>query len=175
MQQNLPTVIEEVFRKNNRPEAVFAALLPALGEVLKCDRFFLYLRNPHTQIGKTAFCWRRSSDYPDATTSDWQKEPESLPDEDPLFAAALHNKPSVFVEDVETANPTILNKDFEQQNFGHRALIHAHLCHNNLLWGILQPAIFGRPRTWTEFDHLVIDEVTKKITPIAIDYVKSEI
>ena len=174
MQQNLPSVIEEVFRKNNQPDAVFSALLPALGEVLKCDRIFLYLRNPQTKIGKTPFCWRRSSEYPDVTTSDWQKEPESLADEDPLFAAALHTKPSVFVEDVETANPAVVNKDFEHKSFGHRALIHAHLCENDSLWGILQPEIFGQPRTWTEFDYFVIDEVTKRITPLVIDYVQSE-
>lgn len=175
MPQNLPTATEEIFRKNNTPKAVFSALLPALGEVLKCDRIFLYLRNPQTQIGKVPFCWRRSSEYPDVTDSNWKKEPESLSNEDPLFAAALHTKPSVFVEDVETANPALVNKDFENKTFGHRALIHAHLCENNLLWGILQPAIFGQPRIWTEFDHFVIDEVTKKITPLAIDYVKSEI
>lgn len=174
MQQNLPTVIEEVFSKNHTPEAVFSALLPALGEVLKCDRIFLYLRNPQTQIGKVPYCWRRSSEYPDVTDSNWKKEPESLSDEDPLFAAALHTKPSVFVEDVETANPAVVNKNFEHKSFGHRALIHAHLCEDNLLWGILQPAIFGKPRTWTEFDYFVIDEVTQRITPLAIDYVKSE-
>ncbi|MBE9224940.1 GAF domain-containing protein [Phormidium sp. LEGE 05292] len=173
MQQNLPSEIEEVFSKNNTPEAVFSALLPALGEVLKCDRIFLYLRNPHTQMGKIPFCWRRSSEYPEVIRSDWEKDPESLPDEDPLFAAGLHNKPSVFVEDVETANPEVLNKDYERQNFGHRALIHAHLCENNLFWRVLQPAIFGQPRIWTEFDHFVIDEVTKKITPLAVEYVKS--
>lgn len=137
MQQNLPTEIEEVFSKNNRPDAVFSALLPALGEVLKCDRIFLYLRNPQTQMGKIPFCWQRSSEYPDATRLDWEKEPESLPDEDPLFAAALHTKPSVFVKDVEIANPEVLNKDFEHKNFGNRALIHAHLCENNLLYGVL--------------------------------------
>ncbi|MEG4573247.1 hypothetical protein QUA56_11210 [Microcoleus sp. N3A4] len=45
-----------------------------------------------------------------------------------MFAAALRSEPSIFVEDVETVNPEFVNKDFEAKEFGHRALIHAHLC-----------------------------------------------
>jgi GAF domain-containing protein len=171
--QALPAVLEKILATNSEPDEVFSALLPALGEVLQCDRCFLYLRNPQTKIGKIPFCWRRSHEYPDVTDSDWKKEPESLPNEDPLFAAALHTEPSIFVEDVETATPEVVNRDFEQKNFGHRALIHAHLCQDGALWGILQPAVFGHPRVWTEFDRFVIAQVENKITPLAIAYVKT--
>lgn len=183
--QALPEVLEKILATDSKPDAVFSALLPALGEVLHCDapqelagrpsvhRCFLYLRNPQTNIGKIPYCWLRSDEYPDVTDSEWKKEPESLPNEDPLFAAALRAEPSVFVEDVETADPQVVNRDFEQKNFGHRALIHAHLCQDGLLWGILQPCVFGQPRVWTEFDRFVIAQIEKKITPLAVTYVKA--
>jgi GAF domain-containing protein len=171
--QALPTVLDQILASDTEPDAVFSALLPALGEVLQCDRCFLYLRNPQTKIGKIPFCWRRSDQYPDVTDSAWKEEPQALPHEDPLFAAALRTEKSIFVEDVETANPEVVNRDFEEKNFGHRALIHAHLCQDGLLWGILQPCVFGRPRDWTESDRFVIAQLENKITPLAVAYVKA--
>ena len=169
--QILPQVLEQILSGSKTADAVFSALVPALGEVLNCDRVFLYLRNPETQRGRVPYCWRRNSKYPDVTGTEWKKEPESLGEEDPLFAAALRTKPSIFVEDVETASPEVVNKDFEAKVFGHRALIHAHLCSDGLLWGVLQPCIFDRPRVWTDFDRQVIAAVTEKISPLAVAFV----
>ena len=172
-EQALPDVLETILATSSEPDAVFSALLPALCEVLQCDRCFLYLRNPHTSIGRTPYCWLRSPQYPDVSTTEWVKEPESLSKEDPLFAAALRTDASVFVEDVETASPEVVNRDFEAENFGHRALVHAHLCQEGSLWGVLQPCVFGQPRVWSEFDHFVMTQVTEKITPLAVTYVKA--
>lgn len=169
--QILPQIIEQILSDSKTADAVFSALLPALGEVLNCDRVFLYLRNPETQTGRTPYCWCRNSNYPDVSGAQWKQEPESLAQEDPLFAAALRAQPSIFVEDVETANPEVVNKDFEAKEFGHRALIHAHLCVDGLLWGVLQPCIFDRPRVWTEFERQVIAAVTEKISPLAVAFV----
>lgn len=167
----VPEVIEKIL--SDRTPEVFFALLPVLGEVLQCDRSFLYLRNPATQIGKVVNCWCRSPEYPDVTDSDWKKEPESLAKEDPLWAAAVRTEPSIFVEDVETASPEVVNKAFEQKNFGHQALIHAHLIYDGQLWGILQPCVFNQPRVWTEKDRQVIAQVTEKLAPMAVTYVQA--
>lgn len=164
--------LEKIFQVNQEPNAVFSALLPALGEVLKCDRCFLYLRDPHTRTGKTPYCWRRNLQYPDVSTKTWEEEPSSLGAEDPLFAAALRTDASLFIEDVETANPKIVNRKFEAENFGHRALIHAHLCQDGMLWGVLQPCIFGQPRVWSEVDRAVVNQIVEKITPLAVTYIK---
>ncbi|HEY9653283.1 MAG TPA: GAF domain-containing protein, partial [Coleofasciculaceae cyanobacterium] len=102
IEQHFPEILENIFTTSNEPDAILSALLPALGEVLQCDRCFIYLRNPDNKLGKVPFCWRRSPEYPDVTTTEWEKEPESLPTEDPLFAAALRTEASIFVEDVET-------------------------------------------------------------------------
>lgn len=169
----LPPILENILADSSDPQAVFSALMPALGEILECDRCFLYLRNPDTKFGKVDFCWRRSPEIPDIRDAQWKEEPASLSWEDPLFAAALNTKPSVFVEDVETASPEVVNLTFEQQTFGHRALIHAHLCQNGDLWGILQPCIFGKPRVWTQKDRSIIAELEKKLTPLAVAYVKA--
>lgn len=169
--KNLPQFMEEIFSNSKTPDAVFSALMPALGEVLNCDRVFLYLRDPNTQTGTVPYCWCRNSNYPDVSDSEWKKEPEFLQKEDPMFAAAVRAEPSIFVEDVETANPEIVSKDFEAKSFGHRALIHAHLRSDGLLWGILQPCIFDRPRIWTDFDRQIIAAVTEKLSPLAVDYI----
>lgn len=169
----LPQIQDEISSHDQTPEAIFPLLMRAVGENLNCDRVFLYLRNPQTQTGKVPYCWCRKSKYPDVTTVEWKKEPASLAQEDPLFAAALRAEPSIFVEDVETANPEIVNKDFEAKAFGHRALIHAHLCSDGLLWGVLQPCVFDRPRVWTYVDRELIAAVTQKITPLAVAFVTS--
>lgn len=172
---NLPKILEEVLTTHSEPDAIFSALLPVLCEVLQCDRCFLYLRNPANCVGHSPYCWRRNLSVPDVTSKEFKVEPESLGQEDPLFAAALAAKPSVYVEDVETADPTVVNLEFERQTFGHRALIHGHLRHDHKTWGILQPCVFGQPRVWSEFDRAVMSQLEERITPIAIAYVKQNI
>jgi GAF domain-containing protein len=165
----LPPALEEPFA-HSEPEAIFAALLPAVCEVLQTDRCFLEVRNPHRRIHQN-ICWRQSADLPDTSTDGWQPEQE-WEREDPMFAAALRTEASIYVEDIETAGPDVLNLEFEQKYFGHRALIHAHICHEDQLWGILQPCIFGHPRIWNEFDRAVIDQLTDKLAPIVVQYVR---
>lgn len=166
----LPEVIENVFVANSKPKDVFAALLPAVCDVLHSDRCFLHVRNPHTRMYQN-FCWRRSPEIPDTSTDGWEAEIE-WEREDPMFAAALRADPSIFVEDVELASPDVLNIEFERKYLGHRALIHAHLCHDGLLWAILQPSIFGYPRRWDEFDRSIIHQVLEKLKPFVLSYVR---
>ncbi len=90
-----------------------------------------------------------------------------------MFAAALRTDPSIFVEDVETASPDVLSQVFERRSFGHRALIHAHLCQHNQLWGVLQPCLFERPRQWTAVERQVINQIVLAIMPKAIAYIKA--
>ncbi len=170
----LPKSIQNILDTQSEPELFFPAMLAAIGEVLECDRCFLYVRDPQTQKGKVAFCWRRNSEIPEILNSDWETQPEWLPQKDPLYAAALRMEASVYVEDVETASSEILNREFERSSFGHRALIHAHLCLDGQLWGILQPCVFGEKRVWSEFDRAVITQLEAQLTPLVIAYVRSK-
>ncbi|MDZ8139832.1 MAG: GAF domain-containing protein [Nostoc sp. DedQUE04] len=172
-QQELPSALKNIVESSQTPDAIFSALLPAIGDFLQSDRCFLYLHNPQNNLGRVAFCWIRTPDVPTVYNEEWATQPPSVTDEDPMFAAALRAKPSIFVEDVETADSQVLNREFEQKYFGHRALIHAHIRQDGQLWGILQPCIFGHPRIWTEYERVVINNLVEKITPIAVSYVKS--
>lgn len=141
-------------------------LVENVGRHLNADRCFLYIRKPEQGIGRVAFCWRRDSTIPDAIGPDWGNDSDELPNKDPLIRAALHTEPSVYVDDVETAPPTVLNRDFEAKNFGHRALIHAHVVEGNTLWGVLQPCLFGQPRHWTAGDRAYIDTQLALLAPL---------
>jgi GAF domain-containing protein len=85
----------------------------------------------------------------------------------------LRVEDSIFVEDVETASPEVVNVEFERQNFGHRALIHAHVIRDGQLWGILQPCVFDAPRIWSESDRALINLVIEHLTPTVVQYVQS--
>ncbi|MBW4537931.1 MAG: GAF domain-containing protein [Myxacorys chilensis ATA2-1-KO14] len=169
----LPSQIAEVLASEQSSEERFSDLMRAIAEFLQCDRCFLYLRQPETRMGKVPFCWVRSPDVPTVYDEEWKPEPTSLPDEDPMFAAALRTEPSLFIEDVKTASSAQLNRQFEQENFGHRALIHAHLCQDQHLWGVLQPCLMARSRHWTETERQIVNQVVQDITPIAVEYVNS--
>ena len=167
----LPPSIVNVLNTSPNPDVLFKALLPEVGAYLDCDRCFLYLREPSTGLGKVPFCWVGNGNIPMVYDKGWKLDSPSLPDRDPMFAAALRTEPSIIVEDVETASPHILNKQFERETFGHRALIHAHICYEGQLWGVLQPSVFGRSRPWTQLEQAAIAQLVQAITPSAIAYV----
>lgn len=171
MIDRVPPAIAPLLAATLSPEQLFGALMPVIGTFLACDRCFLYLRDPETRLGRVAFCWVRHDEIPIVYDPAWKPEPASLPTIDPMFAAALRTEPSIFVEDVETASSDVLSQAFERQNFGHRALIHAHLCQDKQLWGVLQPCVFGRSRQWTLTERQAIDQIVQHITPRAIAYI----
>jgi GAF domain-containing protein len=173
MSIELPIEIARVFTSYKTPEATFSELIPVLGRYLECDRCFLYLRDPQTAFGKVEFCWVRDDTIPKIYDREWKQEPKSLASEDPLFAAALRTERSIFVDDVRTARPEVLNRSFEDRSFGHRSLIHAHLCFDNQLWGVLQPCVFNSPRYWGEKDKQIIDRIVSNITPLAVQFIRS--
>jgi GAF domain-containing protein len=149
-------------------------LVTAIANTLKVDRCFLYVRNPQTRLGQLACCYCRNPQVPDLTSNQWRRETE-LEAKDPLFAAALNCQAAVYVEDVETASPEVVNREYEAQEFGHRALIHAHLCVEGKLWGILQPCMFEHPRQWTTADRQLIEKMVVQMTPLVKEYVEKNI
>ena len=175
--QTNPSALEDLLAPVDlsQPAAdVLEQTLPLLGQQLQCDRDFVYLRSPRRHVGRVPFCWRRHEDIPLVYDPDWKPEPRWLPRQDPMFAAALRGKPSLFIDDIEMADPKLVNRNFERQTFGHRALVHAHLFQKRRLWGILQPSVFNHPRQWIRDDHRLIKEVVGWLTPIAQEYVKHD-
>ncbi|MBW4517485.1 MAG: GAF domain-containing protein [Timaviella obliquedivisa GSE-PSE-MK23-08B] len=164
----LTAPLDAVFSSYDEPEALFEALLPTVCKVLQADRCFLVVRQPATRLSRV-FCWRRSLQFPDLATEHWEIE-QPWEKDDPMFAAALRTDPSIFVEDVDTTGADVLNVEFERANFGHRALIHAHICQDGTLRGILQPCIFGQPRIWSEIDRQIVARVIKQVRPFVVRY-----
>ena len=163
--------LESILQSSAKLDYKLAEAVKAIANNLEADRCFLYVRDPQTRYGCPAFCYCRS-DVPDVGSRKWELEcPEDLEAVDPMFAAALDCQPTVYVEDVETADPQVVNRDFEAQEFGHRALIHAHLCDSGELYGILQPCVFDRPRLWTNEEREIIELAVQKITPLVKQYV----
>jgi GAF domain-containing protein len=165
----------ENFLNDQNFETIIAQVLPVLGEQWQCDRVFLYLRSPELQIGKVPFCWRRTSAVLEVHDPDWKPELRSLAEQDPLFEAALKAQPSIFIDDVEAAHPETLNRNFERKTFGHRSLIHAHLCSERKLWGILQACIFNTPHHWSRYDRQLTERAVAWLTPVAMEYVSSHL
>ena len=173
--ESLPAAIDTLIAKSHTPAETLNDVVQAVGMALDADRCFLYVRQPDQQRGRTAFCWRKNDQVPDKNTTqpDWQPDTTDLPAEDPLIRAGLNMQPSVYVDDVETAAPDVLNLDFERETFGHRALIHAHIQQDGQLWGILQPCVFGRPRHWTNDEKAQVEAILPRLQPVIAAYVAS--
>lgn len=172
----LSATIEKLIEAGHSPAYTLNQVVQIVGETLEADRCFLYVRQPDQGRGRTAFCWRKSQDIPDKNTiqPNWQPDTDELPAQDPLIRAGLAMKPSVYVDDVDTAGPEVLNRQFEQETFGHRALIHAHIQADNKLWGILQPCLFGRTRHWAEEEKTQIETILPHLQPVIAAYVTAD-
>jgi GAF domain-containing protein len=156
------------------PKKILVELVTAIANTLEVDRCFLYVRDPQTRLGQIAYCYCRNPQVPQLKSNQWRVE-SNLEAKDPLFAAALNCQASVYVEDVETASPDTVNRDYEAQEFGHRALIHAHICAAGKLWGVLQPCMFEHPRQWTAADRQLIEKTVSQMTPLVQQYVQKNI
>jgi GAF domain-containing protein len=154
------------------PEHVLQEVVRLVGEAVHADRCFLWVRKPSTRQGRAAFVWRRDESVPDVTPElkAWMDETR-LPAEDPLYAAALARRPSVYVNDVRVAPREVLNRDFEDRYFGHRALIHAHVVGDGELWAVLQPCVYGQPREWKQADRDLIEPLLSRLAPVVKAFV----
>ena len=155
------------------PDARLQAALDLVGPEVRADRCFLYVRDPQQEKGRIAFVWRLDEAVPDPRHA-WQTDTGELPQQDPLFRAALAAHPSVFVDDVSEAGPEVLNQDFERRTFGHRALVHAHITVGGQLWGILQPCVFGHPHHWTAAERAYLDGAVDMFLPVVQEYMAGQ-
>jgi len=171
----LADTVTELIKQGQSPAVTLDAIVACVGQSLQADRCFLYVRQPALGLGRTAFCWRRHADIPTKNTiqPEWQADTTDLPNEDPLIRAGLAMKPSVYVDDVETAGPEVLNRQFEDETFGHRALIHAHIQKDGQLWGILQPCMFDGSRHWTAQEKEQIEAILPLLQPLITAFAAS--
>jgi GAF domain-containing protein len=169
---DLPPEIEAAFEQDDAP-SVFDALMPPLCVALAADRCFLYLRDGSTGRGGTVASWSVDGKWPDARRP-FEPEPADLFTIDPMMAIASRDPAPLLIDDIETAGPDILNVEFERNDFGHRALIHAPVYDGGELIGILEPCAFGEPHAWTEEDRALTVAVQERLGPIAGAWLRAE-
>ncbi len=154
------------------PDALLDRLPAAYAAAIDCDRCVLFLRDPHTRRARATHAWQRKPEYALARDdAGWPVESPSLPDDDPMFAMALGDPAALYIEDVLSADPALVNGPYEVAHFGHRALIHAPLYHDGLMYGILEPCMIEAPRAWSDADRANTALVQESIAPAAADYV----
>ncbi|SNR81442.1 GAF domain-containing protein [Hymenobacter mucosus] len=166
------TELEAVLSTALVPAEQLQQALDLVGPQVRADRCFLYVRDPAKGKGHIAFVWRLDEAVPDPR-HDWQDDTTDLPQQDPLFRAALADKPSVYVEDVLQAGPEVLNQEFERRTFGHRALVHGHITSQGQLWGILQPCVFAHPHHWTAAEREYLEAALPLLLPVVQRYINS--
>ncbi|NJO79544.1 MAG: GAF domain-containing protein [Cyanobacteria bacterium RM1_2_2] len=145
--------------------------MPALCEALHCDRCFLYLRKPETHQGRVTHCYRTDPKWVDLTNADWIDE-GNVADVDPLMAIAFRTDEIIYVSDVETASPDVINLAYEQEFFKHRALIHLPIYHDGKLYAIVEPSVFDQPHQWTASDRAIMAELQTRLPPLVISYLE---
>jgi GAF domain-containing protein len=153
-QEQLPETLTRVFEQFMEPDALFTALMPALGETLPCDRCFLYMREPIQHRGVITHCWSKNEQATVWIGADWLEDPTAP--EDPLMTIALRTPVAVFVDDIETASSDVVDLTYEREKFRHRALVHAPIYDDQALIGILECSMIDQPRVWTEDDRQLI-------------------
>jgi GAF domain-containing protein len=160
--------------RNQTPGIILTEVVRQIGEALHADRCFICVRDPHKQRCQIAFVWRRDDSIPAvAFGMEWNDE-SNITDKEPLYMAALACRPSVYVTDVKTATPDVLNHDFEARYLGHRALIHGHIVQDGQLWGTLQPCVFGQPCEWTEADRTFIETLLPLLADPIKEFIQNE-
>jgi len=143
-------------------------VIQRVGEALHVDRGFIAVRDPPKQRCRIAFVWRHDESVPAvAFGMEWNDE-NGITEEDPLYRAALACRPSVYVTDIETALPDVLNRAYEVRYFGHRAFIHGHIVQDGQLLGTIELSMIDRSREWTEADRLFIEH----LLPLLADPIK---
>lgn len=153
---DLPDSITAILQDHQDPDAVFTALMPAVVDILQCDRCFLFIRDPQRQRTRITHGYSRKSRWPTMVQSDWSQESPDLNANDPLTLSAYESPEAHFIEDIETASQGTLDINLERSVFGHRALVHAPIYHDEELYGVLEPCVFETPRQWTEGDRTFI-------------------
>jgi len=163
------TSIKSILNSSNQQvEYILNKVVEKIGESLNVDRCFLCVRDPSKEYCRTSFVWRRNDSIAgDYFQNKWVEE-SSFIDDDPLYRAALACQPSVYTTDVTKTSPEVLNQEFEDRYFGHRAFIHGHIIKDGQLWGTLEPCVFTHPRQWTDNERIFIET----LLPLLADHVK---
>ncbi|MEX2201517.1 MAG: GAF domain-containing protein [Dongiaceae bacterium] len=157
------------------PDEKLRALMPAFARALNCERCVMFLRDPETNRGRAVHRWAAAPAF-ELRRADrgWEAMPATLLDDDPMYAEAMVNPEALYIEDIETAGPALLNAAYEREHFGHRALVHAPVWHEGKMYGILEPSSMTEPRIWSAADKALVAAVQARIGPVVAAFVRAD-
>lgn len=169
---SVPRDIAALFSTTADGEALFTALMPAICRAMDCHRCLLFPRHPETWQSCCSHGWWDKPEHAFDRDKSWRQSPRSLATTDPMFGEALRNPVALYIDDIATAGPAVLNYEYERDEFLHRALIHAPLFDGGQCWGILEPCVFDAPRRWTAADRALTEWLQSRLAPLVAAYVR---
>ena len=170
---NLPSPLDKVFTDQTDLSIFFDNLMHGIVDLLRCDRCYLYIRDPKLLSYQIPHCYCANPEIPSLLQTKTKTESFYRSEIDPLFAAAVDGKSNIFIENIETLAQQNETQDFWQKNYqGHKSLIQSHLLIGGELWGIIQAAQFSYSRPWNSFDRSIMSEIVNRTTPLLTVYVR---
>ncbi len=171
----IPADLKALFDDPEPIEESFGRLMELYGRAIGADRCLLFLYEPVARKARCTHQWVARPEWAFARPDKgWDAmDQDAVAREDPMFALALSEPEALFIDDIEKADPALVNAPYEIENFKHRGLVHAPLMENGVLWGILEPCVIAAPRAWTQADRDVTAWVQERLTPLAIRYVRA--
>lgn len=170
----IPDALVRLFDDTSDLDALFGRLMEIYGRAISADRCLLFLYEPARKLARCTHEWDREPGYAFGRSyAGWEPfDAQATAKDDPMFAEALHNPEALYIDDIEKADPALVNAPYEIENFQHRGLVHAPLIESGVLWGILEPCVIAAPKSWTPEDREVTAFVQRQLTPLAIRYVR---
>jgi GAF domain-containing protein len=164
-----------IFERDGTPGEILDALMPAFARALNCERCVMFLRDPKTDRGRALHRWAAKPEFAlRREDRGWEPMPATLLDDDPMYAEAMVNPEALYIEDIETADPALLNVAYEREHFGHRALVHAPVWHKGEMYGVLEPSSMTEPRKWSDADRALVAAVQASIGPVVAAFVRAD-
>jgi len=172
MSDSIPADLKALFEDTSDYDAVMGRLMEVYGKAVSSDRCLLFLYNWDRNLSRCTHAWEAKPEYAlHRRDAGWEEIPANIATEDPMFGEALHNPEALYIDNVRTADPNLVNAEYELEHFQHHSLIHAPLLEDGVLWGILEPCTIAEPYTWTDHDRAVTAWTQEKLLPLAKAYV----
>ncbi|MEX0809669.1 MAG: GAF domain-containing protein [Dongiaceae bacterium] len=164
-----------ILDSDRTPDEKLTALMPALAKALNCERCVMFLRDPKTHRGRAVHRWAALPEFTlRREDRGWELMPATLVDDDPMYAEAMRNPEALYIDDIETADPALVNTAYEKEHFGHCGLVHAPVYHQGEMYGVLEPSSMAKPRVWSNADKALIAAVQARIAPVVAAFVKED-
>ena len=146
--------------------------MPALCEALDCDRCVLFPRNPKTSKWAMTHAWQARPEFAlGRPAGAWSLPADNEGELDPMYAHSMTSPEVLFIDDIYTAPPALVNADFEAQHYGNRALAHAPIYRGDDYYGLFEPCTIDRPHDWTPERRRLVLRAQDLIAPVVAAYV----